>query len=136
MPTGESFTHKGWPVEAFIHDRETLRYFFNHVDKHLGRATLAEMVSGGHEVPAATGLTSEMKSLANVALQEGPPALNEADLQDRRYQISEILDDMREPRNRQELTASASILYNELADFYFRTRRGWTGHGQKTWSCE
>ncbi len=126
----ESFFHKGWPVEAFIHDPETLRYFFNQVDKHLGRATLAEMIVDGHEIPAATVLTSEMKELASAALREGPPALAPDDLADRRYHISEILDDMREPRNRAELTASAALLYNELADFYFRTRRSWTASGK------
>jgi hypothetical protein len=126
----ESFFHKGWPVEAFIHDPETLRYFFNHVDKHLGRATLAEMIAEGYEIPAATPLTTQMKDLAAAALREGPPALTEDDLTDRRYHISEILDDMREPRNRAELTASATLLYNELADFYFRTRLGWTGSGK------
>jgi hypothetical protein len=126
----ESFFHKGWPVEAFIHDPETLRYFFHHVDKNIGRATLAEMITEGHEVPAATSLTAEMKVLSQATLQEGPPALTEEDLHDRRYHISEILDDMREPRNRQELAATATLLYNELADLYLRTRRGWTGTGK------
>ena len=126
----ESFFHMGWPVEAFIHDPETLRYFFQHVDKNLGRATLAEMVVEGHEIPAATPMTDTMKALAKTALEEGPPPLSVDDLQDRRYHISEIIDDMREPRNRQELMATATLLYNELADFYFRTRRGWTGTGK------
>ncbi len=126
----ESFFHKGWPVEAFIHDPNSLRYFFDHVDKHLGRATLAEMVAEGHEVPAATPLTEEMKDLAYKALQDGPPSLDEEDLQDRRYHISEILDDMRAPRTRHELIGTATLLYNELADFYFRTHRGWTGTGK------
>jgi hypothetical protein len=126
----ESFFHKGWPVEAFIHDPETLRYFFQHVDKNLGRATLAEMVAEGHEIPASTPMTEQMKALAGAALQEGPPALSDDDLRDQRYHISEILDDMRAPRSRQELVASAAHLYNELADFYFRTRRSWTGTGK------
>jgi Nucleotidyltransferase domain len=126
----ESFQHKGWPVEAFIHDADTLRYFFKNVDRNLGRATLAEMVAEGHEVPGATVATNEMKTLAKMTLQDGPPALSEEEIQDRRYHISELLDDMREPRNRQELVASATLIYNELADYYFRTRRGWTGSGK------
>lgn len=126
----ESFQHKGWPVEAFIHDADTLRYFFKNVDKNLGRATLAEMVAEGHEIPGANTATDEMKSLARVTLQEGPPALTEEEIQDRRYHISELLDDMREPRNRQELVASATLIYNELADYYFRIGRGWTSSGK------
>lgn len=126
----ESFVHKGWPVEAFIHDPETLRYFFQHVDKNLGRATLAEMCAEGHEIPSATEVTRQVKQMAQAALREGPPALSDEDLQDRRYHISEILDDMREPRNRHELVASASLLYLELADFYFRTKLSFTGSGK------
>lgn len=126
----ESFFHKGWPVEAFIHDPETLRYFFQNVDKHLGRATLAEMVADGHEIPCATELTRAVKSMASADLAQGPQALSEDDVREYRYHISEILDDMREPRNRQELTASATLLYNELADFFMRSHRGWTGTGK------
>ncbi len=126
----ESFEHKGWPVEAFVHDPDTLRYFFENVDRQLGRATLAEMIAEGHEIPAATSLTAEMKTMAKTTLQDGPPALTDEEVQDRRYHISELLDDMRDPRNRQELVASATLIYNELADYYFRTRRGWTCSGK------
>ncbi len=42
----ESFYHREWPVEAFIHDRETARYFFQKVDPEIGRATLAEFPLG------------------------------------------------------------------------------------------
>lgn len=126
----ESFFHLGWPVEAFIHDPETLRYIFTNVDRQLGRATLAEMIFEGHEVPGCSNLTAEMKSLAEKILAEGPPALEEAEIQDRRYQISELIDDIREPRSRQELISSATVIYNELADFYFRQRRGWSSGGK------
>lgn len=126
----ESFIHKGWPVEAFIHDPETLRYFFEQVDPMIARPTLAEMVSEGLVVPAATELTADMKRLAGESLKAGPPELTEEEIQDRRYHISELIDDIREPRTRQELIATATLIYNELADYYFRVRRGWTGSGK------
>lgn len=126
----ESFFHKGWPVEAFIHDPETLRYFFRNVDRLIGRATLADMISEGHEIPNVTSISEKIKRMALETLSEGPPSLSEEDIQDRRYHISELIDDIREPRNRQELIASATLVYNELADYYFRSRRGWTGYGK------
>ena len=126
----ESFTHRSWPVEAFIHDPDTLRYFFDKIDRELGRPTLAEMISEGHEVPGPSPTTDRLKHLARKTLLEGPPALSESDLQDRRYQLSELVDDIREPRSRQELVASATVIYNELADYYFRARREWTGGGK------
>lgn len=126
----ESFNFKGWPVEAFIHDSETIRYFFHKVDRPIGRATLAEMISEGHEMPASTPLTVQVKDLARDVLREGPPPLSEEDDHDRRYHISELVDDLREPRTRQEMIAVATLAYNELADYYFRSRRSWTGSGK------
>ena len=41
----ESFQFEGWPVEAFVHDPETLRYFFFEVDSPTGIPSLPAMVS-------------------------------------------------------------------------------------------
>lgn len=130
MAYRESFTHKGWPVEAFIHDLETLRYFFYRVDRPEGSATLCEMVREGLEVPAPTAATREAKELATEILREGPPKLTAEEIEDRRYMISEMIDDLREPRSRHELNASGARLFGELGDFYCRSRGGWTGHGK------
>lgn len=126
----ESFTHKGWPVEAFIHDRETLRYFLYRVDQPHASATLCEMIREGHEIPGATALSAEAKQLANDVLKDGPPKLSSEEVEDRRYHISELIDDLREPRSRHELIAAASRAYGELADFYCRSHGHWTGAGK------
>ena len=126
----ESFSHLDWPVEAFIHDPYTLEFFFRHIDHQIGRATLAEMVLEGHVVPGGTELTERLKQLASATLQAGPPALPSEEIADRRYQISELIDDIREPKTRGELIASATVIFNDLADYYVRMRRGWTGSGK------
>lgn len=126
----ECFYHRGWPVEAFIHDPETLKYFFDDVDRPIGRATLAEMVFEGYEFPSSSELTSQLKTLASEFLKQGPPPLSRDEIDERRFHISGLIDDLREPRNRFELVAAATLLYNELADFYFRSNCGWTGSGK------
>lgn len=126
----ESFYHRDWPVEAFIHDPETLRYFFQRVDRPIGRATLAEMISEGHEIPGPSEFSDQAKKLAIDALREGPPPLTGDEVQDLRYHISELIDDIREPRSRQDLIAAATLAYNELANYYFRSGRGWGGSGK------
>lgn len=126
----ESFTHMGWPVEAFIHDLETLRYFFYRIDQPQGTSTLCEMVQEGLEVPGATKATREAKTLAQEVLKQGPPALTFEEIEDRRYSISELIDDLREPRSRHELHAAAARVYGELGDFYCRSRGGWTSEGK------
>lgn len=126
----ESFFHRDWPVEAFIHDPETLRYFFQKVDRPIGRATLAEMISEGQEIPGPSEFSDQVKKLAIDVLREGPPPLSEGEIQDLRYHISELIDDIREPRSKQELIAAATLAYNELANYYFRASRNWTGSGK------
>ena len=126
----ESFYHRDWPVEAFVHDPETLRYFFLDVDRPIGSGSLAEMVSEGLEVPSPTAVSDALKAFANQVLGEGPPGLTEDQVRDRRYAISELLDDIREPRSRQELYASSTILYNEMADYFLRSRRSWAASGK------
>ncbi len=126
----ESFTHMGWPVEAFIHDLETLRYFFYRIDQPTGTSTLCEMVKEGLEVPGACKATVEAKDLAEEVLKQGPPALTFEEIEDRRYHISELVDDLRDPRTRHELYAAAARVYGELGDFYCRSRGGWTSAGK------
>lgn len=126
----ESFTHMGWPVEAFIHDLETLRYFFYRIDQPEGHSTLCEMVNEGLEVPGPCKATVEAKALASEVLKQGPPKLSFEEIEDRRYNISELVDDLRDPRSRHELNAAAARVFHELADFYCRSRGGWTSAGK------
>ncbi len=126
----ESFFHLEWPVEAFVHDPETLRYFFFHVDHLAGTSTLAEMVSEGLETPGPTQVSTDIKAMADAVLRQGPPALTSEQINDRRYHISELVDDIREPRSRQELNAAASAIYSELADYFFRTRQLYSSSGK------
>ena len=126
----ESFYHRNWPVEAFVHDPETLHHFILDVDRPVGSGSLAEMVSEGYEYPVATAFSNGLKELAKHALSEGPPALTSDQAQDRRYYISELLDDIRDPRSRQELFASAAPLYDEIATYLLRSRRAWTATGK------
>jgi hypothetical protein len=59
----ESYTHAGWPVEAFVHDPETLRYFFLRTDYPSGVPSLAHMVSTGRPLPLRhrTGGSARMR---------------------------------------------------------------------------
>ena len=44
----DSYVFEGWPIEAFVHDYQTLHYFFKHVDKPTGEPSLMQMVSRRH----------------------------------------------------------------------------------------
>ncbi len=126
----ESFFHREWPVEAAIHDPSTIRYFFEQIERPSGYSSIAEMIHEGLEVPGVTPLSESLKSLAQNFLQSGPEPMSKEIIDDRRYHISVLLDDIREPRTLQELIATATLLYNEMAIFYFLSRGAWIARGK------
>ncbi len=131
----ESFTFQDYPVEAFVHDPETLNYFFQEMDRPSGFSPLMQMVLEGIEIPRPTKLSGELKQLAGEIIEAGPPKLSQEDLQNRRYQITDLIDDIRTPRSRIELIASGTLLYSALADFYFRSQNHWSAKGKAIPRC-
>lgn len=122
----ESFTYKGWPVEAFVHDPETLNYFFWEVDAKDGTPSLPFMVLEGQAIPESHVLVSRLKSLADRVLDAGPPKYSQEQLTNLRYGISDLLDDLRSPRNDFESKAIVGKLHEQLGDFWFRAQGRWS----------
>lgn len=122
----ESFHFKQWPVEAFVHDPGTLKYFFLERDKPCGVPSLSTMVSEGVEVPGATEFSQSLKQLAESVLSEGPLLWSQDDIDRSRYMITSLADDLREPRSVAECQASGAALYESLATHYFRSHGLWS----------
>jgi hypothetical protein len=126
----ESFRFEGCPVEAFVHDAETLNYFFIEVDMQSGVPSLPQMVKEGIEIPEANVLSRSLKALANSVIEMGPPALTPEDDRKLRYSITNLLDDIRDPRSYAELIATGGQLYEALADYYLRANGRWSARGK------
>jgi hypothetical protein len=125
----EAFVHAGWPVEAFVHDAETLARFFER-DRMRGMPILIGMVHEGLEVPEACEFSAALKRRAAELIEAGPPAWDEDELTLRRYRLTDWVDDLRFPRSHEELFATGAALYSDAADFYFRTRGLWSAHSK------
>lgn len=125
-----SFTFEGWPVEAFIHDAQTLEFFFREVDRPSGVPSLANMVNEGIEVPDETGFGSSLKGLATQVLKEGPIPWGQKERENSRYVISDMIDDIREPRSSEELRIVVSNLYSATADYFLRSQNLWSAKGK------
>lgn len=126
----ESFVCDGWPVEAFVHDPETLRHFFVEVDGRAGTPSLASMVLDGVEASPPHPLTATVKALARAVLDGGPPAWSEAETRMRRYVVTDLVDDLRAPRSHAERVAAGARLYELLADTILRSRGRWSARGK------
>jgi predicted nucleotidyltransferase len=126
----ESFYFQGFPVEAFVHDRETLNYFLSEIDYRSGIPALAQMILEGIEIPKPNEFSQSLKRLAALVLGSGPPALSAQDIQRMRYNITNLIDDIRQFKSKDELVAAGTALYESLADFYLRTNNHWSAKGK------
>lgn len=88
------------------------------------------MIADGIALPAMNELSESLKQSASHALRAGPPIWSEKDLAWSRYMISDLIEDLRAPRSTAEFHASASRLYEMLANHYLRSRGMWSAKGK------
>ncbi|MBK9294189.1 MAG: nucleotidyltransferase domain-containing protein [Oligoflexia bacterium] len=122
----ESFTFDGWPVEAFVHDPETLAYFFTEVDGKDGTPSLPNMVLEGRIISDRDQLGVKLKALAQKVIDQGPPQWTSDQIYYARYQITDLIDDLRDPRNLLEASIVSMKLEEVLGNFYFRANNKWS----------
>ena len=125
----EAFTFEGWPVETFVNDVDSLRYFYGRERKR-GLPSLMRMVIEGSEVPEASEFSAGLKREASEAYEAGPLPFDDVELQLRRYRLTDWIDDIRFPRSGEELVASGAWLYQDAADFFFRSKGLWSAHSK------
>jgi len=126
----ESFRFERFPVEVFVHDPQTMHYFFHHVERDSARPSLAQMISEGIEIPTATTQTDRLKATADRFLSHGPPRWDIAAINGSRYAITDAVDDLRDPASDTELYSTAGELAALLATHYFRRNGLWCARGK------
>jgi hypothetical protein len=120
----ESFTFDGLPVDAFIHDDETLAWLFQG-DLDAGKCAHLTMVAEGRIVGPRPDAARQLQDRAHQVLRDGPPPLSVEQLDQFRYLITARIDDLRDPRDVREGVATGAWLYLVLADFILRSRGQW-----------
>lgn len=126
----EAFIYDSWPIDAFIHDPDSLRYFFKKLEFNDGRPALIQMILDGQEILGANDFSKNIKELAQETLKTGPAVWSKEQVDKERFLITDILDDIKFPQNRDEQTASAAHLFEPLIQFYFRARGQWAASGK------
>jgi hypothetical protein len=62
----EAFVYDGWPIDAFIHDMDTLRYFFEESRAGNGISGLIHMILNGREVTDSSTFSENIKTLVHI----------------------------------------------------------------------
>jgi len=131
LPNGrrESFTVDGTPVEAFIHDGETLRWMLR-VDSDAGKPGMHTMVAEGRIVGPRQDQARRWQALARDALAAGPPPMPQEMRDLYRYLITCRIEDLQDPRGPADRVATGAWLYSSLADLILRGRGAWAATAQ------
>jgi predicted nucleotidyltransferase len=136
LPDGawrEMVNFEGHDFEVFAHDLATLSYFFREIETPSGRPVLAKMVAEGLLIePVSPDLAAAAKQAALAILQSGPPALDRAALELRRYAITDLALALSGPSDEATVLAIGSSLYTSLADFFLRAAGQWSATGKAT----
>ncbi|MFD2646147.1 nucleotidyltransferase domain-containing protein [Pseudomonas japonica] len=125
----ESFVTQGVPVEAFVHDQQTLAWFIDQ-DAERGRPSLLNMVTEGAVIGPAPGLAQGLKQRVAERLAQGPERLTPAALNTLRYEITDAVDDLRGTRPASETLAIGALLHARLVELALRGRGRWYGTGK------
>ncbi|PDT00737.1 nucleotidyltransferase [Rhizobium chutanense] len=125
----ESFTEDGFPVEAFVHDPQTLAHYL-HADADSGYAIMVNMVATGSIVGPDIERARLIQAKAAEVLAVGPKPLDGPNYDMLRYQVTDLADDLRGARPPGEIAAIAAALYQKLADLILLGRGVWAGRGK------
>jgi hypothetical protein len=95
-----------------------------------GRPSIVTMIADGRLVGPVTAGAEALRSEALGLLAQGPPPLAAERRDALRYEITDLIDDLRDRRTPQELLAIGAALHQRLADLMLLGRGHWTGSGK------
>lgn len=125
----ESFAVDGVPVEAFVHDPETLAWFVNE-DVARGRPSILNMIAEGAAIGRDRDRAEALRADISTRLAVGPMPLSATAVNTLRYEITDAVDDLRGDRTPDEAMAIGAMLHPKLVELALRGRGRWYGTGK------
>ncbi|PFN19767.1 nucleotidyltransferase domain-containing protein [Bacillus cereus] len=125
----ESFYSNGWPVEVFVHNFETYNTFFK-IDCDRGRPSLPQLVSEGIALKGEKKIVAKLKREANDLLNKGPAKWTGETMKQKRYFITDALDDFIGASKREEELFIANLLADLVQEYVLRVNGRWLGNSK------
>ncbi|MGG5737018.1 MULTISPECIES: nucleotidyltransferase domain-containing protein [Bacillus cereus group] len=125
----ESFYSNGWPVEVFVHNFETYKTFFK-MDCDRGRPSLPQLVLEGFVLKGKVEIVERLKREANDLLMKGPDKWTEEMMKQKRYFITDALDDLIGATKREEELFIANLLADLVHEYVLRVNGQWLGNSK------
>ncbi|MES2442198.1 MAG: nucleotidyltransferase domain-containing protein [Pseudomonadota bacterium] len=125
----ESFLFEGVPVEAFVHDEETLAWAVNSSAAR-GRPGFPALIAEATLLGRAPERGERVRHAVAAMLAKGPPPMAPAQVDAMRYAITEFTNDLRGERTPAEALAIGIMLYPPLVELALRGRGKWNATGK------
>lgn len=120
---------QGQLVEFFVHTEASFVVFIDR-EHQLRRSPLLHMCAHGVIIRDRDGRLSRLQTLARDRWAAGPAKLTDDELEDRRYRLTALLDDLADETNPADRAALAAAVFTDVADLALVTRGVWSGAGR------
>jgi predicted nucleotidyltransferase len=120
---------QGRLVEFFVHTEESFVAFIDR-ERRLCRSPLLHMCAHGLIICDHDGRLAWLRDLARDRWAAGPARLTDDELEDRRYRLTALLDDLADETNPADRAALAAAVFTDVADLALVSRGRWSGTGR------
>jgi len=128
-PFRESLEYDGWPVELFVHSRETVAWWIAK-DLERRRPTLVRLISSGVVLLDVDGAGVALAEECGAVLAAGPGPLSDADRDSMRYGLTDLLDDLADSTEPVMTAAVAFATWEAGARLLLAADGRWWGTGK------
>ncbi|MFB9924904.1 nucleotidyltransferase domain-containing protein [Amycolatopsis halotolerans] len=131
-PYRHSFRWENWPVEALVHDEQTLRAY---CADNLARRWpgIPRLIAEGVLVADRDGLGSRLQAEMRKRLTAGPAAATSGELDAQRYELTDLLDDLTGASDPAEIAFIAARVLTKTAQLALLAGQHWQGSGKWLW---
>jgi hypothetical protein len=120
---------QGRLVEFFVHTEDSFVSFIDR-ERQLRRSPLLHMCAHGLIINDHDQRLARLQDLARDRWSAGPAPLAEDELDDRRYRLTALLDDLADEANPVDRAALAAAVFTDTADLALVSRDCWSGTGR------
>ena len=128
-PYRASFGHGDWPVELFVHTEAS---WFAYVEREVRkrRSPLLWMCADGVLLLDTDGVGARLAAEAERLVAAGPPAVSADEIDDLRYGITDLLDDLSGSSDQAERLFIATELARRTGELALAIGGSWNGGGK------
>jgi len=128
-PFRQSLEYDGWPVELFVHTRESIARWIEK-DLERRRPTLVRLISSGVVLVDTEGAAVALAEECAMILAAGPGPLSAAERDSLRYALTDLLDDLADCTDPVTAAALAFATWEQAARLLLALDGRWWGTGK------